>query len=210
MNMFLRKLVLGSLLIALSGAAAFAQARVATVDLNKVFNGYWKKKEAEATIKERGAEIEKELKSMVDDLKKARETYQKLVSDASDQAVSPEEREKRKKLAEDKLKEVKEREDTAQQYNRSASTSLDEQKKRVRDNIITEIRNVIVAKAKKEGFSLVIDSAAETINQTPFVLFNNNDNDVTEAIIKDLNVGAPSQASASGEKGNEKKSDKKK
>jgi hypothetical protein len=67
-----------------------------------------------------------------------------------------------------------------------------------------------VAKAKKEGFSLVIDSAAETINQTPFVLFNNNDNDVTEAIIKDLNVGAPSQVSATGEKGNEKKPDKKK
>ena len=86
MNMFLRKLVLGLLLIALSGGAAFAQARIATVDLNKVFNGYWKKKEAEATIKERGAEIEKELKSMVDDLKKARETYQNLVSDASDQA----------------------------------------------------------------------------------------------------------------------------
>src|SRR4051812_14255138 len=105
---------------------AFAQSRIATIDLRKAFEGYWKKKEAEATLKEQGADMEKELKAMVDDLTKARDSYKKLVSDASDPAISSEERDKRKKSAEDKLRDIKDQEERAQSFNRNAQTNLDE------------------------------------------------------------------------------------
>jgi outer membrane protein len=176
---------------------AFGQSRIATIDLRKAFDNYWKKKEAEATLKEQGADMEKDLKTMVDDLKKNREAYQKLLSDASDPAISSEERDKRKKAAEDKLRDIKDMEDRANTYSRTAQTNLEEKKKRVRDNILTEIKNVTTAKAKEKGASMVVDTAAETVNGTPVILFSNGEMDLTDAVLEQLNLGAPKSSSGS-------------
>jgi len=187
----LKRWILGLLLLGVLTGAASAQTRIGTIDLRKAFDNYWKKKQAEATLKNEKDEVDKELKSQLDDLKKAKEAYQKLLNDANDQAVSAEEREKRKKLAEDKLKQAKDIEDTAVQYERQQNTVLNEKRQRVRDNLITEIRNIVNGKARERGFTMVVDTAAETVNGTPFVLFNNSDNDITEEVLKQLNAAAP-------------------
>src|SRR6476646_11443698 len=94
----------------LSGGSAMAQKRIATIELRKVFDGYWKKKQAEVALKERQGDIEKEDRNMVDDYKKAKEEYQSLLTSANDQAVSSDERDKRKNAAEEKLRRMKEME----------------------------------------------------------------------------------------------------
>jgi outer membrane protein len=200
MKDWLKKTILVLCLLALVSAPALAQTRIATVDLRKAFDGYWKKREAEATLKDQQTDMEKDLKGMVDEIKKSREAYNKMLSDASDQAVSADEREKRKKLAEDKLRDIKDLEDRAQTFNRTASNNLDEKKKRVRDNIINDIKNIASAKAKEKGASLVIDTAAETVNGTPFVIFSNNEMDLTDAVLNQLNAGAPAQGSKPDQK----------
>jgi len=206
----LSMLVFGLLLACLLSAPAFGQGRSATIDLRKVFDNYWKTKQADAALKDRAADMEKEHKNMLDDWKKAKDDYQGLLGSANDQAVSSEEREKRKKSAEEKLKFIKETEDTIGQYERQARSTLDEQKKRMRDNILGEIRTAINAKAKSMGCSLVFDTAAESANGTPIVLFSNNDNDMTEAILSQLNAGAPVETPKTEEKKEEKKDGKKK
>src|SRR5258708_20469360 len=171
----LRRLVPGLLLMSMLGGSALAQSRMATVDLRKVFDGYWKKKQAEAAIKERQTDMEKEDRNMVDDYKKAKEDYQSLLTSANDQAVSSEERDKRKTAAEEKLRRMKEMEDSIAQYERQARTTIGEQSQRMRSNILTEIRNVVNAKAKAGGFSLIIDTSAESANNTPLFLYSNNE-----------------------------------
>jgi outer membrane protein len=210
MKKWLSTVVLGLLCVCFMGASAFGQGRNATIDLRKVFDNYWKTKQADAALKDRAADMEKEHKNMLDDWKKAKEDYQGLLSSANDQAVSTDEREKRKKSAEEKLKYIKETEDTIAQYERQARSTLDEQKKRMRDNILGEIRTAINAKAKTAGFSLVVDTAAESANGTPIILFTNNDNDMTQAILDQLNLGAPAETPKLEEKKEEKKDSKKK
>src|SRR5689334_22598941 len=145
-------------LMSLLGSSALAQNRMATIDLRKVFDGYWKKRQAEAALKERQNDIEKEDRNMVDDYKRVKEEYQTLLTSANDQAVSGEERDKRKNAAEEKLRRMKEMEDSIAQYERQARTTIGEQSQRMRSNILTEIRNVVNAKAKAAGYSLVIDT----------------------------------------------------
>jgi outer membrane protein len=194
------RLIAGLMLMSLLGESAWAQSKMATVDLRKVFDGYWKKKQAEAALKERQTDMEKEDRNMVDDYKKAKDEYQSLLAGANDQAVSIEERDKRKNAAEEKLRRMKEMEDTIAQYERQARTTIGEQSQRMRSNILTEIRNVVNAKAKAGGFSLVIDTAAETINSTPVFLYSNNENDITEAVLQQLNATAPADALKTDEK----------
>ena len=183
----------------LSGSAR-AQGRMATIDLRKVFDGYWKKKQAEAALKDRQSDMEKEDRNMVDDYKKVKDDYQSLLTSANDQAVSAEERDKRKAAAEEKLRHLKEMEDSIAQYERTARQTLADQSDRLRANILKEITNVVTAKAKVAGFSLVVDTAAETANRTPVFLFSNNENDITEAVLQQLNSTAPTDLTKPEEK----------
>jgi Skp family chaperone for outer membrane proteins len=82
-------------------------------------------------------------------------------------------------------------EQTIKQYEASARAQLGEKQRRKRDTILEEIRNVINAKAKAGSYTLVVDSAAESINSTPVILYSTGENDLTEAILNELNSTAP-------------------
>jgi outer membrane protein len=212
MKSLLRKTVPALLLVSLLSTPAWGQGRLATIDLHKVFDNYWKTKQADAALKDRAADIEKEHKSMLDDWKKAKEEYQSLLTEANNQTFSLEEREKRKKSAEDKFKQIKESEDAITQYERQARTTLEEQKKRMRDSILDEIRTTINAKAKAAAYALVVDVSAESGNGgpgtpgTPVFLYCSNENDITDTVLSQLNAGAP----ADTPKADDSKDDKKK
>lgn len=210
MKNWLRKLIPAVLLLGVLNGTAWAQTRVATVDLRKLFDGYWKTKQADAALKDRAADLDKEYKGLRDDHKKLTEQYQKTLADANDQAVSSEERDKRKKTAEAKLKDIKEAEETIGQFERQARTTLDEQRRRMRDNVLGEIRTTINAKAKSGGYGLVVDTAAESPNATPIFVYSSGDNDLTQAVLEQLNAGAPVETPKPAEKKDEKKDDKKK
>jgi outer membrane protein len=191
MKMMIKRLLPGLLLAACLTSPAMAQTRIATVDLRKIFDNYWKRQQAEAAIKERGTALEKEDKSYLDDYQKTKDDYNKLVADANDQSITPEERDKRKNAAEAKLLEVKTGENTIKTFEANARDTLDSQKKRMRDAILEDIKAAIEAKAKAGGFSLVIDTAATTPNDTTMVLYSSGENDMTDAILAQLNAGAP-------------------
>src|ERR1700743_1642648 len=143
MRRLLKKLI--PALFLLVGTSAFAQYRIATVDLGRVFTNYWKTKQAQTAIDEHRADIEKTGKEMLSTFNKAKEDYQKMLDSVNDPAVSSEERDKRKKAAEDKLKDLKDQDDALAQFDRGARTSLDEQLKRTRDNIVSDIRVAVTA-----------------------------------------------------------------
>jgi len=179
-----------------SAATGAAQGRVATVDLTRVFDNYWKTKEAEATLKKRGAELEQEHKSMIEELRKHNEEYQRLLASATDQAVSDEERERRKQSAEAKLKQMRELQESIAQYERQARATIEEQRNRMRNNLLSEIRTVIQSRAKSAGYALVIDISADSARNTPIVLYHSGDNDITQAVLDQLNLNAPGAAAA--------------
>ena len=185
------------MLVGMLATPAMGQNRIATIDLRKVFDNYWKKQEAEAALKKRGGDLDKELKGFMDDYKKLQDDYTKLLASANDQSVTPEERDKRKTAAEAKVAEIKTSENSIRTFEENAREQLDSQKKRMRDNILQDIRTAVNAKAKSAGYTLVVDSAADSINQTPVVLYTNGENDITDTILAQLNIGAPPTSPAS-------------
>jgi Skp family chaperone for outer membrane proteins len=138
-------------------ATAQAQVKMGIVDLRKVFDGYYKTKEADAKIKSEAGDLEKTAKGMLEDYKKANEEYKQLMESANDAAVSADEKQKRRKSAEDKLLEIRQLEQQVQQYQRQSEATLLEKRRRMRDQILREIRETVVAKSKAAGFTFVID-----------------------------------------------------
>jgi Skp family chaperone for outer membrane proteins len=191
-----RTTVLTISMLAFLSVPALAQTKIGTVDLRKLFDGYWKTKQVQTALNDRKAQLDKDDKSMRDDLKKGGEEYQKLLEQANDQAISSDQRDKRKQAAADKLKQLQDSKTAIDQFERQAQITLSEQSQRMRDNILSEIKAAVAAQAKVAGCSLVIDAAAETANATTAVVYSNGENDLTDAVLKRLNAGAPISATS--------------
>jgi len=136
--------------------------------------------------------MEKTHNEMMANFTKGREEYQKLLDSVNDPAVSSEERDKRKKDAEVKLRDLKEQDDNLAQFERGSQARLQEQSRRTTENIFSDIKVVVTAKAKTDGYTLVLDTSSRGVNGAPVVLYYvPGTNDITDAVTKQLNIGAP-------------------
>jgi outer membrane protein len=171
-----------------TSAGAPADQKIATVDLDKVFNQFYKKQRADLKFKQEAADMDKERKDMVDAGKKQETEWQSLVDKAEDQAASADERAKSKAAAEDMFREVKASEQAIQEYDRASTAKLREENRQRRDDIVKEIRTVLDADAKAAGYTMVLDVSGESANMAPVVLFSSGVNDMTDSLIKELNA----------------------
>lgn len=175
----------------LAATPASGQSKTGSVNLKKVFDGYWKTKQADMQLKDRAGEFQKQSNELIESYKKANKEYKKILDSASDQALASDERDKRKKAAETKLMELKDLEAQIGQFDRSAKSNLGEQQRRMRDSILKEIQEAVAAKAKAAGYSMVWDTAAESVNSTPVIVYSSNENDMSDEVLKQLNLNAP-------------------
>ena len=173
-------------LLAVMTVSASAQTKIVSVDMKKLFDGYWKTKQAQSALESRLIELRKEIKEMTDGLEKTQNEYKQLLDQATDQAISPDEREKRKQSAGDKAKEMSNSKIALDQFQRQAEAQLADQKQRMSGNITTEIRKVVADQAKATGATVVLNA-----NITDIIVFTDPSTDITENVLKQLNAGAP-------------------
>jgi len=174
---------------------AQAQGKLGVVNLRIVFEGYYKRKLADVKIKERAGELDQELEEKMGRRKAAEEAYNTAATAATDLSASPEERDRRKADADRKLLTVKELEQDIAKFRQQAEAILREQQTRMRTRVLEEIQAEIEAKARAEGYYLVIDKDADSRNDTKVIVFHNGEHDMTQAILAKLNAGAPANLS---------------
>ena len=179
-------LLLTFVLLTATAISSSAQTKIATVDMKKLFNGYWKKKTAEAALDTRKAELRREIKDMADGLEKAQADYKKLLEQASDPAISADERDKRKLAATSKAKDINSTKGALEQFQRQAETQLADQSQRMSANIVAEIQKAVADKAKAGGYMAVLNSGTVEV-----VVFTDASTDISDSVLNQLNAGAP-------------------
>ena len=179
---------------------AMAEQKIAIIDLKKIFDEFYKTKIADAAIKEEAASLDKSRKELTDQYQKLADDYKKALEDANNQAISFEEREKRKKAAEGKLIEINDVEQSIKQFDRTAKSNLGEKQTIARQKILKEIQTIVNNKAKAGGYALVLDAAAEAASGTTVVAYTNGQDDLTLAVLKELNANAPDDLPKSDKK----------
>lgn len=185
--------------------SAHAQTKLAVVDLQKVFDGYWRTKQADTQLKERANDLEKARTGMVDDYKKANEEFKKVLDSINDPSVSNDEKDKRKQDAEKRRVDIAGIEQNIRTFDENSRKSILDQQKRMRDSVLRDIRGVVEEKAKSGGYQTVLDTAALSLNQTPVVVYTSlvgSGDDLSDTVLKALNANAPAD---NGKKDEEKK-----
>ena len=187
----LRYTILTLAILVATAVSACAQTKVASVDMKKLFNGYYKTKLAQTSLEGRKAELRKEIKDMADGLDKAQGDYKQILDQANDQALAADERDKRKQAVADKAKEITSSRAAIEQFQRQAEAQLADQSQRMSANLVGEIQKAVADKAKAGGYSLVMNAGS-----TEVVVFAGDANDITANVLAQLNAGAPIDVTA--------------
>jgi Skp family chaperone for outer membrane proteins len=181
----LRSLIVTAALVAVAFSAS-AQSKFASVDMKKVFNGYYKTKMAQAAMDKERSDLTKEIKDMSDALTKARADYKQILDQANDQGISADERDKRKASAAEKAKDVNSRQVAIEQYSRQAEAQLTDKSQRMISNLVGEIQKAVADKAKAGSYTMVVNSA-----NTEAYVYVSTETDISAAVLAQLNAGAP-------------------
>ena len=180
--------------IVASSTTAFSQVssgRIVLVDLNRVFIEYYKTPVASAKLKETIDSYNKEQEELRTQLRKGIDELTKLREEQEKTEYTPEVREQKKKAVQEKLAETQKAQRDLEEYQRSHQQILDQQRDRMRQTILGEIKDVVSKEAKDAGYTLVFDKSGNTLNGIPTVVYSQDSMDITDDIIKKLNKNQP-------------------
>ncbi|MEW6155940.1 MAG: OmpH family outer membrane protein [Verrucomicrobiota bacterium] len=179
------------LALAVLTCSLHAQTKIATINLKKAFDEYWRTKVSSAELQETTAEAEQDLRKLIERYQKANEAFRQLVEKVNDSATSNEEREKLKTKGQVQANDLKEMEREINDFLQGSRARIGNKQQRLRATLLGEINIVITTKAKAGGYDLVLDTSGETGNNTPTVQYTNGKNDLTDAVLAELNANAP-------------------
>jgi len=181
-------LSLALLLGIISSPLTQAQGKIATIDLQKVFDGYWKTKQISDNLQTQGKDYQIRREKLIQQYQVINEEYRKMRESADEGALSTAERQKRSKEADAKLVAVRGLEKDITDYDNTTRSQIAETQARMKKNIVRDIREKIAQIAKKDGLSMVIDTAAVAKTETPIILYNDGSNDLTDKVLSLLNA----------------------
>lgn len=186
-------LLAGALLTA-AAPVAHADVKVGVVDMNKIFQAYYKTKDAESKINEQKAAAQKEMESRMDAYRKSLEDIQQINKDLENKALAQAKKDDLAKQRDSKIQENQQLQREIDNFRQTRERQIQEQILRERNRIVEEIMKLIQDKVKSESFDLVFDKSGVSINQVPVVLFSRDNMEFSEDIIKTLNKNKPADS----------------
>jgi len=188
-----RQVVMASALVILAAAGTVAaqdrDMRLAFVRLDRVFSEYYKTRLADTRLKAQAEEFNKERQGLIAEFQKLQTEYNALREEALNTALSEEVR----SLAEEKLLGVREQEARIKRFDELRSKQIEDQTRRMRRNIVEEIREAVREYARAQGFDAVLDASGQTLNGVESVVFFSEKLDITAAVIEAINKGAEAE-----------------
>jgi outer membrane protein len=171
--------------------AAHAEPKVGTVDLNRIFDAYYKTADAKGRIAESEEAYKKDRALKIEDFQKLRDEVEKITKDASNPALAADVKEQKKLQFQQKLQELQNREREIQQFDATRRQELANTMLRLRNTIVEEIVVVIKDYAQKNGYTYVFDKTGQSAANAPMVVFAEENLDFSAKIIEIVNANKP-------------------
>ena len=164
-------------------ASAAAEHNLAIINTEIVFKGYWRTAVEDKRIKNAMEDMQKRVaiedKSQTDRLTELKKMQQVLQKPNQNQAALARHRQE----FEVKRRAYEQNGTTLNNWKAAQKKDLSEKSRKAIEGIKEEIQSVISAQAKKNGYTLVIESKA--------LLYSSADLDITTQVLAQLNINDP-------------------
>ena len=186
----MKKFLLLSAAVFMLAGSSMAADKIVFIDLEKVFNGFYKTQLAKSKVEVQQQDIEAEKKGMVDEMTAMTTEVDALKKEARDTTLTDEIRDSKRMLYEEKLLKLRTKQKEIEDFTTRRQQQLQLQVTRMSQAIMDEIRQTVVEYAKAEGFMAVVDNSARRAAIGVFV-YTHPDAEITETILKELNSKRP-------------------
>ena len=198
-----------SLILSLAFAGtACAELKIGTVDMKKIFESFWRTKEAETQMSETRAKLKRDIDERMEKRKELQDAIEKLNDEVKKPELAQATVAKKTKERDDKIGEWQTMMRELQQYQAEKEKQLADQTLRIRNGIVDEILKIVNEKTASENYDLVFDTSGNSINNVPVVISAKPSYDFTKEIVEKLNATRPKSSAAEPEKSAEPKGKK--
>lgn len=175
------------LLTTFSVEAQPRRGMVAVADFDAVYTNYFKTRLANDQLLEMSDGINREKSRMQVLFLEREQKFRELRDRAMQEELSEAERSDIRVEADENMVEMRRLEQRIKEYNESQQKLLDEQTRRIRGNLIDEIRERIRRYATDNGILMILDRSQVDDGGVPAVLFRDDTVDLTTEIINEIN-----------------------
>lgn len=177
------------------GSALNAATSIGVISLEKVYNGYWKTDVENKKLKTKQEEALERIKKLEESLRKEGTILGNMIKAMQDPRLAAAERSKRQQQVQTKQKELQQMQDAIRGFRERTQKDLELDMRKAREQIMEEIQQIVSAEAKKRKLNLVLDHAARSAAIAPIVVYKDGENDLTEEVLRQLNLSDPKKGS---------------
>lgn len=188
-SMISRILKITAAFIALQSVAFGQSLKIATVDMEKLFNDFHRTNEVQKEINIERARIQKDnnlrladIRSIDDEMQKIREQLKGDLGEKKKQDLNR----KASELQQDGVHKERERTEFLERRNKA----LNEKMRKQMRSILLEIQESVSELAKAGNYDYIFDKSGNTNQGVPFVLHAKEMADLTDDLLKDINAAA--------------------
>ena len=172
-----------------------AVTAIGVISLEKVYNGYWKTDVENKKLKTKQEEALDRIKKLEESQRKEGTVLGNMIKAMQDPRLAAAERSKRQQQVQTKQKELQQMQDAIRGFRERTQKDLELDMRKAREQIMEEIQQIVSAEAKKRELNLVLDHAARSAAIAPIVIFTDGENDLTEEVLRQLNLSDPKKGS---------------
>ena len=172
-----------------------AATAIGVISLEKVYNGYWRTDVENKKLKSKQEEALDRIKKLEESLRKEGTVLGNMIKAMQDPRLAAAERSNRQQQVQTKQKELQQMQDAIQGFRERTRKDLELDMRKEREQIMEEIQQIVSAEAKKRELNLVLDHAARSAAIAPIVIFTDGENDLTEEVLRQLNLSDPKKGS---------------
>jgi outer membrane protein len=176
--------------VAWAATGGAAGVKVAVLNMVEVIRAHPDTKEADDLLEKQLQEVETHQNELLQQQDRLKKEFEVAREEAGSKALSDEGRAVKIAAAEKKLAELSEFSQKIRKTIGDERKELADRKARMQRRIVGKIRDAVAEMAKKEGYTVVLDASAVSVNGVESLLYAEEKADITAVVIETVKLQA--------------------
>jgi len=188
--MFKKLITISAMFVALQSVAAAQKLKIATVNMERLFNEFHRTSEVQKEINIERARIQKDNNERLADIREIDNKMQKIREELKDKELGAKKKQDLHQeagdLQQDGIHKERERTEFLERRNKALNQKMRKQMRA----ILNEIQESVSERAKAGNYDYIFDKSGNTNQGVPFILHAKEMSDLTEELLKEINAAA--------------------
>ena len=171
------------------GIMVFAEERFAYVNMETIFNAYYKTVNENINVENMRKQYLDGFNLLRDEFQASLTEYQKATADMDNELLSDEVRESARNKAQLLEGRLQQKQEEVMRYRQEGLGEIEERQQQIVEKLAQDLTEQVKKYAEAQGYTTVLEVSGKSLNRVPLVITYPKDQEITEAVLKLVNAG---------------------